>query len=91
MSKRAYQIIVLISIVIGIILYLTVNENNQESYMWVSLVPFFLFVAGFHGMLTYTSFHNHPFYPFLMGAIFVGLLLLHLYVMLASLCPCFLH
>lgn len=91
MRAKIYAALVVISLLLGAYFFGIVNESNAERFVWVSLIPFFLFVAGVHGLLAQSKLRERPFYPFFMGVLYAALLLLHVYLMMNKLCPCFMN
>lgn len=70
---------------------LALQHRIEPSFiLYFSLIPFFLFTIGLSGMLLHYFDLHHKFqsttYPLFIGALFVILLVLHLFIVLPLIC-----
>lgn len=94
-SRTIYGGILILAVLIGIYFYGIAPENFDPQFLlYFSLVPFLLFAAGIHGLIAHLyrpSKKSHMLvFPIAMGAVFVVLLLIHIFVVLPIVCPGFL-
>ena len=94
MLKKLYTTLIIFGIVTGIFLFTNVEQFSSNFLLYFSLVPFFLFVTGFHGLIAHSKLMKHEdyiFFPIAMGALYVALLAIHVFFLTNKLCPCFLN
>lgn len=91
-ARRIYLAFLLISVLIGIYFYGIASENFDKGFLKIfSIVPFFLFMAGVHGLTTHlltpSTKSKLIAYPLIMGMAYVLLFFIHLFVILPIICP----
>jgi hypothetical protein len=89
-----YQILLAMSGITGIVLYGVMPDRFEPQFLFrFSFLPFFLFVTGVHGLLAHVvsskgkSLAGSFLYPLFMGALFVVLLMVHLFLIMPAVCP----
>jgi hypothetical protein len=91
-ARRVYLIILILSILVGFYFYFLSPEKFSPKFLKTfSLVPFFMFIAGVHGLMAHTlnpqTKHNLISFPLVMGIVYVALFFLHLFVIMPLICP----
>jgi hypothetical protein len=97
MARRAYWAILILSILIGIYFYgIAPDKFNAKFLVIFAIVPYLMFAGSVHGLIAHTlkpsekSKGGSIYYVLIMGALFVALFLLHVFVILPLACPDFL-
>ena len=95
-SLRTYKLILLLSIVIGVLVYgFGPSRFSPDFLIFFAFVPFFMFAASVHGLIVHMTKPNTKgvliIYPLIMGLLFALLLFIHTFVLLPLLCPDFLN
>ncbi|SMD46015.1 hypothetical protein SAMN00777080_4691 [Aquiflexum balticum DSM 16537] len=93
-ARRIYLGLLIFSILIGVYFYGIAVENFDKEFLKIfSILPFFLFMAGVHGLfahlLTPTTKSKMISYPLVMGMVYVLLFFIHLFVIVPIICPNF--
>ncbi len=91
-ARRIYWTILILSILIGVYFYFLSPEKFTPQFLRnFSAVPFFMLIVGIHGIMAHSIIpetkHIMVFYPLVMGAIYVILFFLHLFVIVPQICP----
>lgn len=90
-----FTIATITAIVMGLVMLALQHRIDPSFILYFSLIPFFLFSIGLSGMLLHYFDLHHKFqsttYPLFIGALFVLLLVLHLFIVLPLICPGFPH
>ncbi|MDO9551355.1 hypothetical protein [Rhodonellum sp.] len=91
-ARRLYLALMVLSVVMGIYFYgISVQNFDPEFLYYFAMLPFFMFVTGFHGFLAHSlstlKKSKMVFFPLLMGFLFVFLFFIHLFVIMPLLCP----
>lgn len=95
-SKRIYWAILILSVLIGTYFYGLESEKYSSRFLILfALVPFLLFAGSVHGLIAHwlrsSVKSSMLIYPIIMGAIFILLFLIHIFVILPMVCPDFLN
>ncbi|WP_158977960.1 hypothetical protein [Cellulophaga sp. L1A9] len=93
-TQKIYWILLILSVIVGFVFYGALKEQFSLQFLvFLSGVPFFLFVTGFFGLLwpkikpagdeVYIS------HALLIGLIFIVLFFIHVWIILPLICPDF--
>lgn len=93
-ARRIYLGLLIFSVLIGVYFYGIAVENYDKEFLKIfSMVPFFMFIAGVHGLsthlLTPSTKSKMISYPLVMGIVYFVLFFIHLFVILPIICPNF--
>ncbi len=93
-ARRIYLGLLIFSILIGVYFYGIAVQNYDKEFLKIfSIVPFFLFMAGVHGLiahlLTPTTKNKLISYPLVMGMVYILLFFIHLFVIVPIICANF--
>lgn len=91
-ARRIYLALMVMSVLMGIYFYgISLQKFDPDFLFYFTMLPFFMFVTGFHGFLTHaispTTKSNMGFFPLMMGLLFVLLFFIHLFVIIPLLYP----
>jgi len=93
MAKRIYSIITIISIAIIIFLIINPMSMGNSTLFWIVVILYTLIVGSAHGLLAHSlsarQKDSQVFYPFLMGTLFMALLLIYIFLILPFVLPDF--
>ncbi|MBY5958981.1 hypothetical protein KUV50_12590 [Membranicola marinus] len=93
MARRIYSIITAISILIIIYLISTPVVIGEDALFWIVIVLYSVIVGSVHGLLSHSISSKKKdalvFYPFLMGGLFMALLLIYIFLILPFVIPGF--
>ncbi len=97
-AKLIYGSLILAAILIGVYIYLLIPNRFNESFLIIfALLPFLMFATGIHGLIAHMLTPDQKerrgplLYPLIMGALFIVLFLIHIFVVLPIACPNFMH
>lgn len=91
MARRIYQILLVISIVLGFYLY-TIKESHSKTFLITVSSLIFLFLSmGIHGLIAHSLKPNVKgaliAYPILMGILWSVLFFMFVFFILPIFCP----
>jgi hypothetical protein len=92
LAKRIYIFFIILSFLIGIYFYGIAKDNYTPQFLtFFALLPFYLFIAGVHGLIAHTMKTtvkgNLIIYPIIMGIVFALLFFIHIFIILPLLFP----
>lgn len=95
MERRIYQIVIVLSIVLGAYVFMIKETHSKTFLIVITSLVFLLFSAGIHGLLAHTLKPgikgNIIGYPILMGVLWAVLFFLFVFFILQVFCPDFLY
>lgn len=96
-ARRIYGMLLILAIIIGVYFYGIAREKYDAHFLiFFSLVPYLMFAGAAHGLIAHglppaVKGKGHSvYYPLAMGAVFVILFLIHVFLVLPMVCPDFL-
>lgn len=93
MARRIYRIVIVISILIGVYLFMIKETYSSTFVVLTSSFTFMLLSFGIHGLIAHSLSpkltENKIAYPLLMGLLWGILLLLFVFFIIPALCPDF--
>jgi hypothetical protein len=93
MSKRIYSIILIISLLLGTILYFIKDQFSGEVMLTILFIVSMVSVASTHGIIAYATNNQNPKdlikFPLLMGAVFAVMFFIWVFFIIPLFCPDF--
>ena len=93
MARRIFRIVIVLSILLGIYIFITKDTHTNVFLITSSSIFFMLFSFGIHGLIAHSLrpklTENNFAYPLLMGVLWGILLLLFVFFIIPALCPDF--